>query len=192
MAKNEGLVKIMNENKPDDVVVVSAVRTPFGRFDGVLRDTLSIDLGVEALKEVCGRVGVAPSKVDEVYYGTCIPAEYAIYTNVPARQATLLAGFPDDSISLTMDRACCSSMTALRLGFRSIKAGAADCVIASGAESMGNTPLIARAAKARWGGRLGPIELEDVLYELGYGRKGFAPVAADAGEVAVEYGVSRE
>ena len=130
--------------------------------------------------------------VDEVYYGTCIPAEYAIYTNVPARQITLLAGFPESNISLTIDRACCSSMTALRLGWRAIKSGAAEIVIASGAENMGNVPLIASAAKARWGVRLGPIELEDVLFELGYGRKGFAPVATDAGHVAVEYGVSRE
>ena len=177
---------------PDDVVIVSALRTPFGRFDGVLSKTLSIDLGVEVLREVIGRINLEPGEVDEIYYGTCIPAEYAIYTNVPARQATLLAGFPDESISLTIDRACCSSMTALRLGFQSIKAGSAECVIASGAESMGNTPLIAQAAKARWGSRLGPIELEDVLFELGYSRKGFAPVAFDAGEVAVEYGVSKE
>ena len=176
----------------DDVVIVSAVRTPFGRFDGLLKSTDSIDLGVMALKEVVDRIGMDPEVVDEVYYGTCIPAEYAIYTNVPARQITLLAGFPESSISLTIDRACCSSMTALRLGYRAIKAGEVDVVIASGAENMGNVPFIASAAKTRWGNRLGPIELEDVLFELGYGRKGFAPVATDAGEVAVEYGVTRE
>lgn len=176
----------------NDVVIVSAVRTPFGRFDGVLKSTDSIDLGVMVLREVLRRVELDAKDVDEVYYGTCIPAEYAIYTNVPARQITLLAGFPEDTISLTIDRACCSSMTALRLGYRAIKAGNAEVVIASGAENMGNVPLIAGAAKTRWGNRLGPIELEDVLFELGYGRKGFAPVATDAGHVAVEYGISRE
>ncbi|ACL05730.1 Acetyl-CoA acetyltransferase (thiolase II-like) [Desulfatibacillum aliphaticivorans] len=176
----------------DDVVIVSAVRTPFGKFDGLLKSTDSIELGALALREVVDRIGLDPKEVDEIYYGTCIPAEYAIYTNVPARQISLLAGFPESSISLTIDRACCSSMTALRMGLRAIKAGEADVIIASGAENMGNTPLIARAEKARWGARLGPIELEDVLFELGYGRKGFAPVAADAGEVALEYGVSRE
>lgn len=178
--------------KTNDVVIVSAVRTPFGRFDGALKSVLSMDLGVLALKEVVGRIGLDPKLVDEMYYGTCIPAEYAIYTNVPARQITLLAGFPENNISLTIDRACCSSMTALRLGYRAIKSGDAEVVIASGAENMGNTPLIASAAKARWGVRLGPIELEDVLYELGYGRKGFAPVATDAGFVAEEFGVTRE
>jgi acetyl-CoA C-acetyltransferase len=179
----------MEEN---EVVIVSAVRTPFGRFDGVLKSTDSIDLGVMVLKEIVHRIDLDPGEIDEVYYGTCIPAEYAIYTNVPARQITLLAGFPEDIISLTVDRACCSSMTALRLGWRAIKAGDADVVIAAGAENMGNAPFIASAAKTRWGNRLGPIELEDVLFELGYGRKGFAPVATDAGYVAVEYGISRE
>ncbi len=178
--------------KSDDVVIVEAVRTPFGRFDGILKTTLSMDLGVMVLKEIIRRTGINPREVEEVYYGTCIPAEYAIYTNVPARQITLQAGFPDDSISLTIDRACCSSMTALRLGYQAIKAGNAEIVIASGAESMGNTPLIAPAAKVRWGNKLGPLELEDVLFELGYSRKGFAPVAMDSGEVAVEYGVTRE
>lgn len=179
----------MNNN---DVVIVSAVRTPFGKFDGVLKTTPSFDIAIEVLKEVVKRINLDPKHVDEVYYGTCIPAEYAILTNVPARQITLGAGFPDENISLTIDRACCSSMTALRLGYRAIKAGDAEVVIASGGENMGNVPLIAQAAKARWGVRLGPIELEDMLYELGYGRRGFAPVATDAGHVAVEYGVSRE
>jgi acetyl-CoA C-acetyltransferase len=176
----------------NDVVIVSAVRTPFGKFDGVLKTTHSFDLGIMVLKEVISRINLDPKDVDEVYYGTCIPAEYAILTNVPARQITLGAGFPVENISLTIDRACCSSMTALRLGYRAIKSGNVDVVIASGAENMGNVPLIASAAKARWGNRLGHVELEDVLYELGYGRRGFAPVATDAGHVALEYGVSRE
>jgi len=176
----------------DDVVIVSAVRTPFGKFDGVLKSILSMDLGVIAIKEAVNRVDLDPGKVDEVYYGTCIPAEYAIYTNVPARQITLLAGFPEDNISLTLDRACCSSMTALRLGYRAIKSRDAEIVIACGAENMGNVPLIASASKVRWGNRLGPVEMEDVLFELGYGRKGFAPVATDAGHVSLEYGVTRE
>lgn len=175
-----------------DVVIVSAVRTPFGRFDGLLKSKPSLELGVEVLKEVIGRIKIKPEMVDEVYYGTCIPAEYAIYTNVPARQITLLAGFPENNLSLTIDRACCSSMTALRLGYRAIKAGEAEIVIASGAENMGNVPLLAPAEKARWGNRLGPLVLEDVLYELGYTRTGFAPVATDAGEVALEYEISRE
>ena len=176
----------------NDVVIVSAARTPFGKFDGVLKTTRSFDIAIPVLKEVTERIKLDPKDVDEVYYGTCIPAEYAILTNVPARQITLGAGFPEENISLTIDRACCSSMSALRLGYRAIKSGDADVVIASGAENMANVPLIASADKVRWGNRLGPVVLEDVLFELGYGRRGFAPVATDAGHVSLEYGVSRE
>jgi acetyl-CoA C-acetyltransferase len=175
-----------------DVVIASAVRTPFGRFDGIMREIPSIDLGVMVLKEVLNRVSLDPKEVSEVYYGTCIPAEYASFLNVPARQITLLAGFPAENISLTIDRACCSSMTALRLGYRAIRSGDAEIVVACGAENMGNASLLADAKSVRWGSRLGHVTLEDILFELGYAKKGFNPVALDAGTVALEYGVSRE
>jgi acetyl-CoA C-acetyltransferase len=175
-----------------DVVIVSAVRTPFGRFDGIIKDIPSIDLGVMVVKEVIKRIGLDPASVDELYYGTCIPAEYAPFLNVPARQITLLAGLPPENISMTIDRACCSSMTAIRLGYRAIKAGEADTVIACGAENMGNTCLLVNAKQGRWGTRLGHGQMEDVLFELGYAKKGFNPVAVDAGEVALEYDISRE
>lgn len=180
----------MTDNR--DVVIVSAVRTPFGRFDGVAREIPSIDLGVAVVKEGLTRIGMDPAEVDELYYGTCIPAEYAPYLNVPARQVTLLAGFPSESISVTIDRACCSSMTALRLGYRAIRSGEAEVVVACGAENMGNACLLVEAKYARWGNRLGHIPMEDILFELGYAKKGFNAVALDAGDVALEYGVSRE
>jgi len=179
----------MNNN---DVVIVSAVRTPFGKFDGVLKKVSSFDLAIEVLKEVVDRIKLDPKDVDELYYGTCIPGEYAHLLNIPARQITLNAGFPEENVSMTLDRACCSSMTALRLGYRAIKAGDAEIVLAAGAENMGNCGLVAPAEKARWGARLSPIVLEDVLFELGYQRRGFAPVAKDSGEIALEYGISRE
>ncbi len=119
-----------SQDNPRDVVVVSAARTPFGRFDGAMRSVLSFDLAIAALKEVMVRVKLDPAKVDEVYYGTCIPAEYALFLNVPARQLTLGAGFPDENISLTIDRACCSSMTAVRLAYVSISSGNAEIVVA--------------------------------------------------------------
>ena len=175
-----------------EVVIVSAVRTAFGRFGGVTSDIPSIDYGVMVVKEVLRRIGLDPEEVDELYYGTCIPAEYAPYLNVPARQITLLAGFPADNISLTIDRACCSSMTALRLGFRAIRSGEANVVVACGAENMGNACHLIEAKYSRRGQRLGHVQLEDILFELGYGKKGFNPVALDSGEVALEYDISRE
>ena len=80
----------------NDVVIVSAVRTPFSRFDSAMADIPSIDLGVMVMKEAVSRVALNPEEIDEIYYGSCIPAELALETDVPARQATLLAGFPEE------------------------------------------------------------------------------------------------
>ena len=172
------------------IVMVSAVRTPFSKFDSAMADIPSIDLGVMVMKEVIERVKIKPEEVDDISYGSCIPAEVALETDVPARQATLLAGFPADNISLTLDRACCSSLTCLRLGVRAIKAGEAEIAMAVGAENMPRTPHLAPGL--RKGARIGHIKLIDCLFELGYTAKGFNPVAKDAGEVALEYGVTRE
>ncbi len=172
------------------IVMVSAVRTPFSKFDSAMADIPSIDLGVMVMKEVIERVKIKPAEVDDISYGSCIPAEVALETDVPARQATLLAGFPADNISLTLDRACCSSLTCLRLGVRAIKAGEAEIAMAVGAENMPRTPHLAPGL--RKGARIGHIKLIDCLFELGYTAKGFNPVAKDAGEVALEYGVTRE
>jgi len=174
----------------DDIVIVSAVRTPFSRFDTAMADIPSIDLGVLVMQEAVRRAGVKPEDVDEVNYGSCIPAEVALETDVPARQATLLAGFPPENISLTLDRACCSSLTTLRLGILSIRAGEARIVLSVGSENMPRTPHLAPGL--RKGTRLGHIRLVDCLFELGYTAKGFNPVALDAGEMALEYGVTRE
>jgi acetyl-CoA C-acetyltransferase len=174
----------------DDIVIVSGVRTPFGRFDGPMRDIPSIDLAVIVMKEVIQRVGIKPEEVGEINYGGTVLAEMALETDVPARQASLLAGFPAENISMTLDKACCSSMTAFRLCVRCIKAGEAEIAMAVGSENMSRTPHLAPGL--RKGLKLGHIKLIDCLFELGYTAKGFNPVAVDAGEVALEYGVGRE
>jgi acetyl-CoA C-acetyltransferase len=145
----------------NDIVIVSAVRTPFSRFDSAMSDIPSIDLGVMVMKEVVKRVCVKPEEVEDIYYGSCVPAEYALELDVPARQATLLAGFPAENISVTLDRACCSSLTALRLGVMSIKAGEAEIVMAVGSENMPRAPHLAPGL--RKGVRLGHIKLIDCL-----------------------------
>jgi acetyl-CoA C-acetyltransferase len=174
----------------EEIVIVSAVRTPFSRFDSAMADIPSIDLGVIVMKETLRRVGLQPDEVDDLYYGSCIPAEYALETDVPGRQATLLAGFPAENNSVSLDRACCSSLTAVRLGIMSIRTGEARTVMAVGSENMPRTPHLAPGLRS--GKRLGHIKLIDCLFELGYQAKGFNPVARDAGEVAVEHGVTRE
>lgn len=176
--------------KPSDIVMVSAVRTPFSKFESVMKDISSIDLAVMVMKEVIARVGVKPEDVEEIHYGTCVLPEVALELDVPARQASLLAGFPAENISLTMDRACCSSLTALRLGVLAIRAGEVETVMSVGSDNMCRTPHMAPGL--RWAQRLGHIRLVDPLFELGYTAKGFSPLAVDAGEVALEYGVTRE
>jgi acetyl-CoA C-acetyltransferase len=172
----------------NEVVIVSAVRTPFSKFGGVLKDFRSIDLGALVIRECLNRVNVSPAEVEEVNYGLSIILEAGIETDVPGRQATLFAGFPPESISLTVNRACCSSLSALRLGYRAIRSGEIDVALAVGSDNMGRAPLIAPGV--RWGNRLGNVVLKDPLYQLGY--PDFSPLARDAGEVAVEYGVTRE
>ncbi|MBC7345569.1 MAG: thiolase family protein, partial [Clostridia bacterium] len=172
-----------------DVVIVSALRTPFDRFGGPMRYLHSIELGAEVIKRILKRVDLPGSAVDMVYYGTCMPAETALECNIPGRQALLKAGLPPETLSVTIDRACCSSLTGIIFGYQGIRAGFYDVVLVVGSENMMNAPLLAR--KARWGSRLGHMILEDPLFELGY--KGeFNPVSVDAGEVALEYGVTRE
>jgi acetyl-CoA C-acetyltransferase len=173
----------------NDVVVVSAVRTPFGKFGGALKDIPSIELGAMVIREVLQRVNIKGEEVEETYYGTAVIGEAALETDVPARQATLKAGMPPESISITLDRACCSSLDAVRLGFRAIKAGEIDIALAVGADNMSRAPFVI-PPDVRWGRRLGNIQIWDGLFELGY--KGFNPVSVDAGEVALEYGITRE
>jgi len=180
----------IKEMKNDEIVIVSAVRTPFSRFESAMADIPSIDLGVMVMKEAIARVGIKPEEVDEINYGSCIPAEVALELDVPGRQATLLAGFPPENISLSLDRACCTSLTTLRLCVRAIKAGEAEICMSVGSENMPRAPHLAPGL--RRGIRLGHIKLIDNLFELGYTAKGFSSVAVDAGEVALEYGVTRE
>ncbi len=173
----------------DDVVVVSAVRTPFGKFGGMLKDVPSIDLGVHVVREVLKRVDIRGDLVSEVYYGCTIPVESGCpVAAVVGRQVLLKAGLPSSTVSLTVDRACCSSLAAAQLGYRAIKSGETQVVIAAGAENMGRAPHI--LYDLRWGKRTGNVVVQDPLWELGY--PGYSPVAVDAGEVALEYGVTRQ
>lgn len=176
-------------NDGNDVVIVSAGRTPFGKFGGVLKDVPSPDLGAHVVREVLRRADVPGELVDELYYGSAIPVESGTpVAAVVARQVLLKAGLPPSTVSLTIDRACCSSMTAIHLGYRAIRLKDADVVMAAGGENMGRVPHI--LYDMRWGKRMGDVTLQDPLSALGYTE--YNPVSVDASEVALEYGVSRE
>jgi len=175
-------------NRSDDIVIVSAVRTPFSPFGGVLRALHSTDLGALVIKGVLERINLSGDVVDELYYGMCIQSEAALESNVNARQALLKAGMPENLVSLTIDRACCSSLTAVQLGMRTIMVGDGEVVMAVGSENMSNTPLVMNGH--RWGTRLQLPVFKDHLNPIFY--TGHNSLAKDAGEVAVEHGIGRE
>ncbi len=172
-----------------DVVIVEGVRTPFSPFGGPLKDIPSIELGACVIKEVVKRSGLKGNQIDEIFYGMSLMAEAALYNNVCARQAALLAGLSPEQVSLTIDRACCSSMTCAILAFRTVKSGEGDVFIAVGAENMSRCPQIA-PPEIRWGQKLGPIVFRDCLSPLGH--PGFPPEAKNAGDVGLQYGIGRE
>ena len=172
----------------DDVVIVSGVRTPFSKFGGILRNMHSTDLGCIVIKESLKRSGLKGEDLDELYYGMCDQAEAALYDNVNGRQALLRAGLPQDLVSLTIDRACCSSLAAVHLGRRAILVGEADTCMAVGAENMSNTPLLMNGH--RWGSGMAPLLVQDYLNPITY--REYSPLGKDAGEIAIEYGISRE
>jgi acetyl-CoA C-acetyltransferase len=174
--------------KKDDVVIVSGIRTPFSKFGSVLREVHSSELGAKVIKESLNRVGMKGSDIDELYYGMCIQSEAALLYNVLGRQALLKAGLPTDLVSLTVDRACCSSLVCVQLGYRSILVGESQTCMAVGAENMSNTPVVVNGH--RWGLGLTPLTMVDHLNPIMY--VGYNSLAKDAGEGALSYGIGRE
>ncbi|HEX5192989.1 MAG TPA: thiolase family protein [Solirubrobacteraceae bacterium] len=176
---------------PDnDVLLIGGVRTPFSRFGGALRDVPSVELAAFTMRAALDRVGVAPGDVDEVYNGVTIPSEEALEGSIPARVAMLRAGIPEDRLSLTIDRACCSSMTAVHLAARAIRSGESEVILAGGSDNMGRAAFLMPPA-IRWGIKRGGPRFKDPMAEPGADIGG-KPVAVDAGEVAAEHGVTRE
>ncbi|MBI4187070.1 MAG: thiolase family protein [Chloroflexi bacterium] len=174
----------------NDVVIVSAVRTPFGRYGGSLKDIDYYDLGAIPMREVISKVKVSPDVVKEVFWGVgdTSPCKDP-YTPVAARQSLLKAGLPAETPSISFDMACVSAMHAVKLAAMTIKLGEIDAAIAGGATSFSTEPLVVRGIRFQ-GFRLGDLKMEDPLLALGY--KDFNPVAVDTDNVAHEHGIGRE
>lgn len=167
-----------------EVVVVGAVRTPFGKFGGTLKDFTLPDLGGRVVAEAMRRASMPPEDVDEVALGVNLPGS----DRSIARQAALRAGIPDTTPAFTVDRACCSSMSAVNVVSRSLRLGEADVVVGGGTENMSLVPYFVH--DARWGKRIGDIVLKDqLIISCPYSGK---PRALQAGEEAMEFDVSRE
>jgi acetyl-CoA C-acetyltransferase len=173
----------------DDVVMVSAARTPFGRYGGPLKDFDYFDLGAIPMREVLKRVNLEPKVVNEVFWGvgdTSVCKD--VYTPVAARQTLLKAGLPAETPSVSLDKACVSAMSAVKLGVMAIKLREIEVAIGGGATSFSQEPLIVRGLRFS-GFRIGDVKMEDPLFQLGY--KDYNPVSVDTDNVAAEYGITR-
>jgi acetyl-CoA C-acetyltransferase len=132
-----------------DVVIVSACRTAIGAFGGTLKDLNAAEIGKVVMAEAVARAGIDPVLIDDVRFGNCMEPVDAC--NV-ARVAALMAGIPDSSPAVTINRVCISGMEAVISGMAMIQAGMADVILAGGVEHMSGVPYVVPAA--RWGCRL--------------------------------------
>jgi acetyl-CoA C-acetyltransferase len=145
-----------------DVVIISAVRTPIGSFGGGLASLSATDLGAVAIKGALDRAGVAPELVDEVYMGNVVSANVG---QAPAKQAVLKAGLPASVPCTTINKVCASGTKAIMLAAQSIQLGFTSVAVAGGMESMSNVPYY--VPKARFGYKYGNAELIDGLAKDG-------------------------
>jgi acetyl-CoA C-acetyltransferase len=139
------------------VYVVSAARTPIGKFGGALAATSAVDLGAVAIRAAVDRAGLPDgTPIDEVLMGQVLQAGVG---QAPARQALLKAGLPTGTSATTINRVCGSGLKSIMLAAAEIRAGDAEVVVAGGMESMNQAPFLLR--NARFGYRLGNGELVD-------------------------------
>jgi acetyl-CoA C-acetyltransferase len=146
----------VNQHPNGDVFVVSAARTPIGRFGGALAETPATTLGSVAIAAAVERSAVPPDAVDEVYMGQVLQAGAG---QAPARQAALGAGLSEKVPATTINRVCGSGLKAIMLAAAAVKAGDAEVLVAGGMESMNQGPYL--LPKARFGYRLGNGEIVD-------------------------------
>jgi acetyl-CoA C-acetyltransferase len=171
-----------------DVYILSAVRTPIGKFGGSLASMTAADMGVVAAQSAMERAAVCSDQIEETIFGNARQAGGG--PNV-ARQISVRSGAPQEVPAYTVNKACASGLKSIALGFQEIATGNFDCVLAGGTESMSRLPYYLDGA--RWGHRLGNQELVDGMYRDGF----FCPLAkmlmGETAEVLAEqYKITRE
>lgn len=169
-------------------VIISAARTPTGKFQGLLKGFTAPELGAIAIKEAISRAGIAPEKVDEVIMGCVVQAGIG---QAPARQAALKAGLPPEVSALTINMVCGSGLRAVALASQAVQLGDAEYVVAGGMESMSNIPYALQTA--RDGFRMGNQTATDLMIHDGL----WCPFEnwhmGNTGEVVAEkYQISRD
>lgn len=145
-----------------EVVIVSAARTPIGRFGKSLNNVTAVTLGEVAIKEAVLRAGIDPTSIDEVIYGCVLQAGQG---QSVARLAAMGAGIPQEVPAMTVNKMCGSGLRSISMAAQIIKAGDADIIVAGGTESMSMAPYL--VPKARWGARMGAATMEDAMLKDG-------------------------
>lgn len=159
----------------EDIVIVSACRTPIGTFGGTLKDMDGASLAGVVMKEAVNRARIDPKMVDDIRFGCCM--EHHDTLNV-TRVAALLAGIPDTVPAVTINRVCVSGMEAVISGAAMITAGMSDIILAGGVEHMSGVPYSVPAA--RWGCRLQDHAFEDALIHKLHAGSHILPLGDDA------------
>jgi len=170
------------------VYILSAVRTPIGKFGGSLASQTAADMGVVAAKAAMERANVRPDQIEETIFGN---ARQAGGGPNPARQISVRSGVPQEVPAFTVNKACASGMKSIALAYQAILLGESSCILAGGTESMSRLPYYLDGA--RWGYRLGNQELVDGMYRDGF----FCPLAkmvmGETAEVLAEqYKITRD
>jgi acetyl-CoA C-acetyltransferase len=169
-------------------VIVSAVRTPFGRLGGALKDYEATELGAIVVRAAMERVGLEPQEVEYVVMGQVLQGGAG---QAPARQAAIGAGLPKETPADTINKVCASSIRAVEIADTMIRAGDHDVVVTGGMESMTNAPFVLK--KARFGYRLGDGTLIDLMVHDGLTSTfDQRHMVEQASFVARELGISRE
>ena len=177
----------MSSSAVDDIVIVSAARTPVGSFNGVFGSVPAHVLGTTAVKAAMERARLEPSDVDEVILGQILTA--AAGQN-PARQAAIAAGIPDSKTAFGINQLCGSGLRAVALGAQQIRTGESSVVVAGGQESMSMAP---HAAYLRAGQKIGDFSMIDTMMRDGLidAFHGYA-MGNTAENVASRYQITRE
>ncbi|HJQ65884.1 MAG TPA: acetyl-CoA C-acetyltransferase [Gemmatimonadales bacterium] len=171
-----------------DVVFLSGVRTGFGSFGGSLKDFSAIDLAAIASRHAIERAGTPVADIGHVVFGNALQTSAdAIYM---ARHVGLKAGLPIETPAVTVNRLCGSGFEAITQGAQLIILGEAEAVLAGGGESMSQAPHVVRGA--RWGLRLGPAPLEDLLWEALKDPQCGLSMAETAENLAEKYQLTRQ
>jgi len=173
-----------------EVVILSAARTPIGKYGGSFRDVHPANLGAVASRAAIERAGIKPADIDEVLMGH---GRQAGSGPNPGRQVGRRAGVPDMAPAQTINKACASGLQAVVSGAQSIMLGESDVVLAGGIESMSRMPYMLDSIDARWGHKMGNFTLVDAMYRDGFTCSLSGMIMGETAEVlARQYGITRD